>query len=67
MDSLPTGSIQSWLIVAAIGLTPILVFVVAGVIGWVLRRRWRGHQPVDGPIRAEERETRSRRVEVPPM
>jgi hypothetical protein len=41
MDSLPTGSMQSWLIVASVGLSPMLVFAVAGVIGRVLRCKWR--------------------------
>jgi len=41
MDSLPTGSMQSWLIVAAVALTPLLAFVAAEVIGRVLRRKWR--------------------------
>ena len=40
MDSLPTGPTQSWFIVAAVGLCPVLVLVMADLIGWVLRRKW---------------------------
>jgi hypothetical protein len=45
MESLPTGPTQSWFIVAAVGLSPMLVFFIAGVIGRVLRREWRERQP----------------------
>jgi hypothetical protein len=37
MDSLPTGSTQSWLIVAAVGLSPFLMLFLADAIGRVLR------------------------------
>jgi hypothetical protein len=39
MDSLPTGTMQSWIMVAALGLSPMVAFFVAEVIGRVLRRR----------------------------
>jgi hypothetical protein len=39
MDSLPTGPTQSWFIVAAVALSPMLVFFVAGLIRRVLRRK----------------------------
>ena len=38
MDSLPTGSIQSWLIVAAIAFSPVIVLVLADPIGWLFRQ-----------------------------
>ena len=49
MDSLPTGSIQSWLIVAAVALSPTLVEV--------LRRKWRERQPGGLGREARERAT----------
>jgi hypothetical protein len=33
MDKLPTGSMQSWLIVATIALRPIVILVLADTIG----------------------------------
>jgi hypothetical protein len=33
MDSLRTGSMQSWLIVATIALSPIIILVLADTIG----------------------------------
>jgi hypothetical protein len=38
MDSLPTGSTQSWLIVAAIAFSPVIVLVLADPIGWLFRQ-----------------------------
>jgi hypothetical protein len=57
MDSLPTGSIQCWLIVAAVALSPTLVFFVAQVIVEVLRRKWRERQPRGLGREARERAT----------
>jgi hypothetical protein len=48
MDSLPTGATQSWFIVAAVGLSPMLVFFVSGFIGRVLRRKWWVRRPGRG-------------------
>jgi len=39
MDSLPTGSIQSWAVVAAIAVTPTLVYFMMGKITEILYRR----------------------------
>ena len=39
MDSLPTGTTQSWIMVAALGLSPMVAFFIAEVVGRVLRRR----------------------------
>jgi hypothetical protein len=39
MNSLPTGATQSWLIVAAVGLSPMITFFLAGAIGRVLRSK----------------------------
>ena len=39
MNSLPTGTTQSWIIVAALGLSPMVAFFIAEVVGRVLRRR----------------------------
>jgi hypothetical protein len=57
MDSLPTGSIQSWLIVAAVALSPTLVFFGAQAIVEVLRRKWRERQPGGLAREARERAT----------
>jgi hypothetical protein len=38
MDSLPTGSMQSWLIVATVALTPIIILFLADTIGRILRQ-----------------------------
>jgi hypothetical protein len=52
MESLPTGSIQSWLIVAASALSPLIALLVgfAGTDWWL---RWqlgqkRNHTPLEG-------------------
>jgi hypothetical protein len=43
MDSLPTGSTQSWLIVAAVAFSPVIVLFFADAIGWLIRQaRGRG-------------------------
>jgi hypothetical protein len=39
MDSPPTGITLSWLIMAAAGLSPLVVFVVVQVIGRVMWRK----------------------------
>ena len=38
MDSLPTGSTQSWLIVAAVAFSPVIVLCLADAIGWLIRQ-----------------------------
>jgi hypothetical protein len=38
MDSLPTGSTQSWLIVAAVAFSPVIVLCLADAIGWLRGR-----------------------------
>jgi hypothetical protein len=42
MNSLTTEAMQSWFLVkVAVGLSPILTFGIADIIGWFLRRvRW---------------------------
>jgi hypothetical protein len=37
MNSLPTGATQSWLIVATLGLSPMITFFLAGAVGRLLR------------------------------
>ena len=37
MNSLPTGSMQSWLVVATVALSPITILFLADIIGRVLR------------------------------
>jgi hypothetical protein len=39
MDSLRTGSTQSWFIVAAVAFSPVIVLFLADAIGWLIRRR----------------------------
>jgi hypothetical protein len=36
MDSLPTGLTQSWLIVAAVAFSPVIVLFLADAIGWLI-------------------------------
>jgi hypothetical protein len=67
MDSLPTGSVQSWFIVAAVALIPLLVFATAEVICRVLPEKWRGLSERGGIPRADERECQRRRAEAPPV
>jgi hypothetical protein len=38
MDSLPTGSTQSWLIVAAVAFSPVIVLFLADAIGWLIHQ-----------------------------
>ena len=38
MDSLPTGSTQSWLIVAAVAFSPVIFLFLADAIGWLIRQ-----------------------------
>ena len=38
MDSLPTGSTQSWLIVATVAFSPAIVLWLADAIGWLIRQ-----------------------------
>jgi hypothetical protein len=46
MDSLPTGSVRSWLIVATVALSPIIILFLADIIGRVLRKqREMGSEP----------------------
>jgi hypothetical protein len=37
MDSLPTGSTQSWVIVAAVAFSPVIILLLADAIGWLFR------------------------------
>ena len=39
MDSVPTGITLTWLIMAAVGMSPLVVFAVVEVIGWVQHRK----------------------------
>ena len=41
MESLPTGSTQSWLIVAAVAFSPVIVLFLADAIGWLIRQAGR--------------------------
>ena len=41
MDSLPTGSMQSWVIVAAASVSPIVILFLADAIGRLFRFGWR--------------------------
>ena len=66
MDSLPTGATQSWLIVSAVGLSPMLLFFIADIIGRVLRRRWQERQPGSPAVGKAESKQRPSRVEAPP-
>ena len=38
MNSLPTGSMQSWLILATIALSPIIILVLADTISRIFRQ-----------------------------
>jgi membrane protein implicated in regulation of membrane protease activity len=35
MDSLPTGTTQSWVIVAAVAFSPVIILFLADAIGWL--------------------------------
>ena len=39
MDSLPTGSTQSWLIMAAVAFSPAIVLFLVDAIGWLFHFR----------------------------
>jgi hypothetical protein len=47
MDSVPTGITLTWLIMAAVGTSPLLVFVVVQVIGRVTWRKGPERPPPD--------------------
>jgi len=70
MDSLPTGSTQSWLIVAAIAFSPVIVLVLADPIGWLFRQaRGKGEKLPSFPVNlqhppARHQESPLRRVWV---
>jgi hypothetical protein len=49
MDSVPTGITLTWLIMAAVGMSPLLVFVVVEVIGRVLWRKGPERLPTNRP------------------
>jgi hypothetical protein len=38
MDSLSTGSTQSWLIVVALAFSPVIVPCLADAVGWLIRQ-----------------------------
>jgi hypothetical protein len=38
MDSLPTGSMHSWIIVATVAVSPIIILVLADTIGRIFRQ-----------------------------
>jgi hypothetical protein len=38
MDSLPTGSTQSWLIVVAVAFSPVIVLSFADAVRWLIRQ-----------------------------
>lgn len=67
MDSLPTGATQSWLIEVAVGLSPMLVFFIADIIGRVLRGKSRERQPSSPAVGKAESKQRRPRVEAPPV
>jgi hypothetical protein len=50
MDSLPTGSIYSWLIVGAIAISPIVALFGADIIGRFRRRKAQA-RPIGGPAK----------------
>jgi hypothetical protein len=39
MDSLPTGSTQSWFIVATVAFSPVMALCLAEAIGWLFHFR----------------------------
>jgi hypothetical protein len=65
MDSLPTGATEPWFIVAAVGLSPILAFLIADVVGWV-RRRKLGSRAEVAPKSGREPVREGRAVAAPP-
>jgi hypothetical protein len=52
MDSLPTGSTQSWLIVAAVAFSPVIVLRLADAIGWLIRQA-RGKEGVTPSVKTQ--------------
>jgi hypothetical protein len=55
MDSLPTGTMQSWIIVAAVAFNPAAALVIADVVGRFLRRAMRPGPAADAAGRAIRR------------
>jgi hypothetical protein len=53
MDSLPTGPTQSWFVAVAIGLSPMLTFFIADVVGRVRRKRLH-RRPHGAPMKPGE-------------
>jgi hypothetical protein len=49
MDSLPTGATQSWLLVLAAALSPVITLFIADVIGRVRQRKATSGAPVGSP------------------
>jgi hypothetical protein len=45
MDSLPTGSIQSWLIVAAVAVSPTIILWATSLAGSFVRQREMRSEP----------------------
>jgi hypothetical protein len=63
------GSLQwalSWLVVGAIGLAPILVYGVAGLIGRAFRRKLGRPRAGNAPLHTEGEERSRRREAAPP-
>jgi len=40
MDSLPTGSTQSWLIVATVAFSPAIALFFGDAVRWLIRQAW---------------------------
>jgi len=61
MDSLPTGSTQSWLIVTAVACSPTIILFLADAIGWLSRRaREKGKELASVKTQAAFRNDQSR-------
>jgi hypothetical protein len=67
MDSLPTGSVGSWLIVASVALTPLISFLLVDAIGRVRRRKPQARPEADRSGGTEAEEGGRRRGVAPPM
>ena len=65
MDSLPTGTMQSWLIVAAIGLSPMLLLFIAEAVRLLLHRKRR--ERYLAALEKGEPALRPMGIETPPM
>ena len=63
MDSLPTGATQSWVVVAAVGLSPLFMLFLADAIGWVLRLA-KGQRGANGRGTEEGSEQATRAVQL---